>query len=364
VAKAAAMLKVLLLPALAAIVAAGCVAQHPVDGPHTADVPFIGGPAVAWTDDPSNGYHVEVTAALQREVTDKDQLAFVVRVGDDEVGRYPITKGIGGTTVHQKLDLPLGDYDIALDYRGQSFAGEPFRIAVVPEWGGTRNLHLFRHHGTRISLVEKKLWVLRWWSNDAPTLPWIVEWRHDGRALTTTTGRERKWSVDDSTAFIKGALAPQARRSIWQLGEEYAVPDAVAKTPGTWEARVIHAGAPPIAVEFTVMADGTVGTMSKALVSTSYGWTHAWSIPLAPRPLATEDSLELYDQLPVVAGGQKIDEGPIELTPNAVRALFRSKELADRWSKFLGGNRELRGQIEKLIKSNGGPWKPEEFPKS
>ncbi|HET9991428.1 MAG TPA: hypothetical protein VFQ65_23015, partial [Kofleriaceae bacterium] len=94
------------------------------------------------------------------------------------------------------------------------------------------------------------------------------------------------------------------------------------------------------------------------------GWTHAWSKPLALRPLAQEDIVELTDRLPVAPGAQQLNEGPIELTPNAVRALFRSKPLAEQWTKFLGGSRELRGKVEQLIKAQGGPWKPEEFPKS
>ena len=343
--------------------AVSCVAPH-VDGPRANEVPFIGGPAIAWTDDPTAGYKIELTTALQRDILKTDKLAFVVHIGADEVGRYPITTGLRGTTIHQKVDLPLGDYQVELDFNGQRFAGEPFRIAVVPEWGGTRNLHLFRHHGTRISLAEKKLWVLRWWSNDAPALPWIVEWRHDGKAVATTTGRERKWAIADANEFIKDAMQPKARRSIWQLGEEYTVPDAVAKLAGAWEARVIHAGAPPVAIGFTVMPDGSVGEAAPELVSSQYGWTHSWSKLLDPRPLAMEDILELYDQLPVVAGAQRLDDGPIELTPNAVRALFRSKQLAESWAKFLGGSRELRPTVERLIKAQGGPWKPEEFPKS
>src|SRR5262249_13188225 len=119
-----------------------------------------------------------------------------------------------------------------------------------------------------------------------------------------------------------------------------------------------------VAIDFTVMPDGSLGQTGKELVATKQGWTHAWSSSLELRALATEDSLELYDQLPVVGGAQHIDEGPIELTPNAVRALFRSKQLVESWSKFLGGSRELRGKVESLIKAQGGPWKPEEFPKS
>jgi hypothetical protein len=339
-------------------VAVGCAPPKPVDGPRSADVPFIHGPAVTWTDDPGSGYHVELTVALQRNLITADQLAFVVRVGGDEVGRYPITKGELGTTIHQKVEeLPLGDYTVELEYNHHHFA-------VVPEWGGTRNLHLFRHHGTRISLVESKLWVLRWWANDAPALPWIVEWRHEGKPVTYSSGRERKWAIQSSDDIVKYALQPQARRSIWQLGEEYSVPAQVAQMPGSWEARVIHAGAPPVSVGFTVMPNHTIGEADAQLVSTTDGWTRAWSQPLPLRPLAQDDILELTDRLPVVNGAQQLDEGPIELTPNAVRALFRSKALADQWSKFNGGNRELRSKIESLIKAQGFPWKPEEFPKS
>jgi len=346
------------------VVVGACAAPH-VDGPRASEVPFIHGPAVTWTDDPSTGYHVELTVALQRNLIASDHLAFVVKVGGDEVGRYPIAKGEVGTTIHQKVDeLPLGDYAVELEYNNQHFAGEPFRIAIVPEWGGTRNLHLFRHHGTRVSLIENKLWLLRWWSNDAPALPWIVEWRHEGKVVATTTGRERKWAVNTSDEIIKYALTPQARRSIWQLGEEYALPAQVAQLPGSWEARVIHQDSPPVSVGFTVMPNHTIGEAGTELVATPDGWTHAWSKPLALHPLAADDIVELTDKLPVAPGAQQLNEGPIELTPNAVRALFRSKPLAEQWTKFLGGSHELRGKVEQLIKTQGGPWKPEEFPKS
>ena len=350
---------------VALFVAVGCASQGHLDGPRMGDVPFIHGPAISWTDDPSTGYRVELTVALQRNLVTQDQLAFVVRVGGDEVGRYPITKGVVGTTVHQKLEqLPIGDYTVELEYKHARFAGEPFRIAVVPEWGGSKNLHLFRHHGTRISLVEKKLWILRWWANDSPTLPWIVEWRHEGKPVTRTTGREHKWAVAGATEIVRYAMQPQARRSIWQLGEEYAVPDQVAKLPGSWEARVVHAGAAPVSVGFTVMPNGMIGEADPQLVATQDGWSHTWSQVLPLRPLAAEEIGELEGRLPMVAGAQHLAEGPIELTPNAVRALFRSKQLADQWSKFLGGSRELRGQVEKMIKAQGAPWKPDEFPKS
>ena len=50
--------------------------------------------------------------------------------------------------------------------------------------------------------------------------------------------------------------------------------------------------------------------------------------------------------------------------PNAVCVLFCSKPFAEQWTKFLGGSHELRGKVEQMIKQQGGPWKPEEFPKS
>lgn len=346
-------------------VAVGCASQGHVEGPRLGDVPFIHGPAISWTDDPSNGYRVELTVALQRNLIAQDHLAFVVRVGADDVGRYPITQGVVGTTIHQKIEpLPIGDYTVELEYNNARFAGEPFRIAVVPEWGGSHNLHLFRHHGTRISLAEKKLWVLRWWANDSPALPWVVEWRHEGTSVTMTSGRERRWAVADSTEIVKYAMQPRASRSIWQLGEAYAVPDQVAQLPGSWEARVVHAGAPPVSIGFTVMRNGTIGEADPQLVATRSGWRHAWSQPLPVRPLAAADTVELEARLPMVPGAQHLDEGPIELTPNAVRALFRFKPLAGQWSKFLGGSRALRGQVEQMIKAQGAPWKPDEFPKS
>ncbi|MFT3700209.1 MAG: hypothetical protein QM831_44095 [Kofleriaceae bacterium] len=342
----------------------GCAPKGP-DGPRAYEVPFIHGPAVTWTDDPSAGYHVELSVALQRNITPEDHVAFVVRVGADEVGRYPIKKGEIGTTIHQRVEeLPLGDYTVELEYNNERFTGEAFRIAQVPEWGGSTNTHLFRHHGTRVSLIEKKLWVLRWWPNDAPTQPWVIEWRHEGVVVTTTSGRERKWAIADSNDIVRYALQPQARRSIWQLGEEYALPDQVGKLAGSWEARILHAGAPPVSIGFTVLPGGKIGEADKDYVATGDGWTRSWSQQLALRPLAQEDIVELSDKLVGVTGGQQLAPAPIVVTPQAVRALFRSKELADQWSKFLGGSSELRSKVEALIKAQGGPWKPDEFPKS
>lgn len=348
------------------VVAMGCAPKQ-IDGPHATEVPFIHGPAVSWTDDATAGYRIELSVALQRTLIEQDHLAFVMRVGVDEVGRYPIKKGEAGTTIHQRIEtLPLGDYTVELDYNGERFAGEPFRIAEVPEWGGTTNVHLFRHHGTRVSLVEKKLWVLRWWSNDAPAQPWVIEWRHEGAVVTTTSGRERKWAIADANEIVRYALQPQARRSIWQLGEEYPLPDQVAKAAGSWEARILHGDAPPVSVGFTVMPNGKIGEADQDydFVPGVDGWTHSWSQPLAVRPLAQADIVELQDKLFAVTGGQQLGPAPIEVTPEAVRALFRSKQLADQWSKFLGGSRELRGKVEALIKAQGGPWKPDEFPRS
>src|SRR6185312_14172128 len=86
-----------LLALVGLVVADACAAPH-VDSPRVSDVPFIHGPAVNWTNDPSTGYHVELTIALQRNLIAADKLAFVVKVGADEVDRYPITKGEIGTT--------------------------------------------------------------------------------------------------------------------------------------------------------------------------------------------------------------------------------------------------------------------------
>ena len=53
-----------LLALLAAVVVVGACNQNHVDGPRVSDVPFIHGPAVNWTNDPSTGYHVELLQAV------------------------------------------------------------------------------------------------------------------------------------------------------------------------------------------------------------------------------------------------------------------------------------------------------------
>jgi hypothetical protein len=348
--------------------AAACVPPKKVDGPRATELPFSA-PAVEWTDDPQTGYHVEIASSIQRDLKPTDGVFFVVRVGADEVGKFPIA-GPRGAQFRQRLDLPLGDYDVAIEYQGRRYAGEPFRIAVVPEWGGTKNLHLFRHHGTRVSLRDRRLWILRWWANEAPARPWIIEWRHDGRAITTTQGRDMPWHTQDASAFVHdvGKLGA-ARRSIWQLGEEYVIPDAVASQPGAWEARVVHEGTPPLAVDFTVSAGGQLADATPDLVLTREGWSHAWSKSLDSHTLSEADVLDLEEKMAVMQGAQRMTDGPIPLTVSAVRALFRSKQLGESWSKYLdvglhSPQRALRTEVEQLIQKFGGPWKPEEMPRS
>src|SRR5439155_27099300 len=105
-------------------------------------------------------------------------------------------------------------------------------------------------------------------------------------------------------------------------------------SPGGGAARVIHGGASPIAIAFTVMPGGAVAEAGADLVASTTGWSHAWSKTLPLRALAASEIAELEDRLPTIAGAQKIDDGPIELSRSAVRALFRSKPLVESWAKL------------------------------
>src|SRR5262245_33628177 len=111
-------------------VACGSAPKH-VEEPKAAagvDLPFES-PA---TVEPASGeqkaslFGVTLAVKLRREVTSDERLAFVVRVGDLEVGRYPIQGNSPHTT--QDLQLPLGDYHLELIYNGAHYAGPDFRI--------------------------------------------------------------------------------------------------------------------------------------------------------------------------------------------------------------------------------------------
>jgi hypothetical protein len=189
--------------------------------------------------------------------------------------------------------------------------------------------------------------------------------------------------------------------TIWTYGEQYSLPDVVASTPGLWAARIVHGGAAPVAVVFTVLPGGRLAEASARRVS-SAGWQESWSKPLELRALAMTEVDRLTAKLPRSSSNQPFDdvgpqrdrlEPPIRISSAAVRALFRSKQLAETWHAFLELNRQtvhvqpaaagarrsgqresvtekrtklraMRAQIEQLIKSHGGPWKTEERPRS
>jgi hypothetical protein len=348
-----------------------------------------------------------------------DDLAIVVSVRDEEVGRYPVVGKFVSrpTRVKQEIELPLGDYEIELEYRGTRYAGMPFRLAEVPVWGGRRVLQLRSHPGTRISLREKKLWVGRWWANDGMPQAWIVEWVREGQVETTTSGREERGIPPVTAKLVAGAAAAYhseaiVNNTIWTYGEQYTVPDVVAQKPGVWAARVVHGNSPPIAVVFHVLPGGLLAELSSRKIA-SAGWQESWSHPLEARALSVTEVQRLSAKLPRISANEPFDEPlpqqglepPVRLSLQAVRALFRSQQLAEAWNTFntfdvpssyvqlhpgqppaVAGKRngvaaqpretpgkeserrakleQLRAQIEQLIKQHGAPWKPDEFPRS
>lgn len=384
--------------------------------------PFSTMTTVALVDHTQPGpmYRVQIAADITRDVMPTDDLAIVVSVGDLEVGRYPIVGKFAGhpTRIKQEIELPLGDYEIDFAYQGTHYAGMPFRLAEVPVWGGRKALQLRTHQGTRVSLREKKLWVGRWWANDGPPQAWIIEWVHEGRVATTTSGREERGIPANAQRIVGGAAgafreAKVVHNTIWTYGEEYPLPDMVGQTPGVWAARVVHGGSAPIAVVFTVLPNGRLLESSKRRVA-AVGWEESWSRRLEQRALAVTEVDRLAAKLPQMSANQPFDDAPdtsgteaaIRISTGAVRALFRSKQLAEAWWSFyelnrvpppqpvqtaaafpkgskrtagLGAKRDasakeaaeraaklraLRAQIEQLIKTHGGPWKPDEFPRS
>jgi hypothetical protein len=385
--------------------------------------PFTVSPTVALMDHAQVGpmYRVQIVAEITRDVMPTDDLAIVVSVGDLEVGRYPVVGRFAGagTRVKQEIEIPLGDYHLDFAYQGEIYAGMPFRLAQVPVWGGRKALQLREHPGTRVSLREGKLWVGRWWANDGPPQAWIVEWVNEGRVITTTSGREDKGMPTNAASIVSGAAgAYMANRlvhnTIWAYGEEYPLPPEVATTPGLWAARVVHGGSSPVAVIFTVLPGGRLAEQSSRRVA-AVGWEPSWSKVLEQRALAITEVDRLTAKLPQLGASQPFDEQQpsdrpepmIRISTAAVRALFRSRALAEAWWQYeqlnkpvamtsspmaaisfpksskrtagLGSGRRvgakdqneqrtkmraLRTQIEQLIKTNGGPWQAPEFPRS
>lgn len=385
--------------------------------------PFESMPIVALADHTQSGplYRVQIAADITRDVMPTDDLAIVISVNDLEVGRYPIVGRFERrpTRIKQEIELPLGDYEIDYVYKGEKYAGMPFRLAEVPVWGGRKVLQLRAHPGTRVSLREGKLWIGRWWANDGPPQAWIIEWVHEGKVATATSGRDEHGIPPHASRLVGGAAgAFRASRvvqnTIWTYGEEYPVPAIVAQTPGAWAARVVHGGAAPVAVVFTVQPDGQLAELSKRRVL-SAGWQYSWSSRLELLALSVTEVDRLAAKLPQLGANQPFDdvsadgrrtEDPVRISTAGVRALFRSRELAEAWWTFYQLNkpeplraietaasfpdakrrrtaglgtrratareaaekraklRTLRAQIEQLIKAHGGPWKTDEFPRS
>jgi hypothetical protein len=175
---------------------------------------------------------------------------------------------------------------------------------------------------------------------------------------------------------------------------------------------VVHGNSAPVAVVFHVLPGGRLAELSSRKI-VSVGWEESWSKPLEARALSVTEVERLSAKLPKISANEPFDElgaqqgiePAIRLSLSAVRALFRSKQLAEAWNTYntlnvpasyvqlqpgqtpaAAGKRngvaaperetpgkeserraklkQLRAQIEQLITKNGASWKPEEFPKS
>ena len=409
--------------AICVVAAAACVPKkHQVAQPAaTSARPFDHGPVATLVDQDQEGpsFRVQIAADITRDVMPTDDLAIVISVRDEEVGRYPVVGRFvqRPTRVAQVIELPLGDYQIDYVYQGTTYAGMPFRLAEVPVWGGRRALQLRSHPGTRVSLREKKLWVGRWWANDGLPQAWIVEWVREGKVVTMTSGRELHGIPPHGAQLVSGAAgAYHAERivnnTIWTYGEVYGVPDVVAQQPGVWAARVVHGNSPPVAVVFHVAPGGRLGELADKRIA-AVGWEPSWSRELDARAVSVTEVGRLTSKMPKISASQPFDEAPrtqglepaVRLSLAAVRALFRSEQLAEAWNTFNTLNvpssyvhlhpgqtpaaaskrngvatprretpakeserraklRKLRTQIEGLIEDHGSPWKADEFPRS
>jgi hypothetical protein len=343
-------------------------------------------------------FELDLVTRPARDITAADHLAFVLRTEGVEYGRYPIAAA-RGSKVAQHVALPPGNYELVLEYFGHHTGGMMVKISDVPYWGGQHKLYASMHRGTRLLDDAKgglQLSIARWWADDTPTLPWIVEWRREGRPVIITSGRTEETRQFGETAIVTKADEAYARPGFaetpWHFSEIHPVPPQVTSQPGKWEAWAVRAGARPLAIAFTLLPGGKIAKPSEV----KYRFDEPESDELTVRDLPDTDATHLVMQLPKIVGtsgfapakqnaGELAEE--VALSPGAVRAMFRSKELAHEWRAYVEANHRVarvssreetakragpaedtgklaaqRAKIGKLIAANNAPWQPNEQP--
>jgi hypothetical protein len=373
---------------------------------------------------PAKGpYHVELAVRATRSITAADQIALRVVASGAEVVSVPVVVDVppewngaqASKVFTATVAIPAGDYDVELVYQQRPILGHAFKIAEVPVWGGGRQVQFFWHQRTRVDLDHNWLRLARWVVEDEPTQAYVIEWWQRGKRVLVTKARTDRWKAYQVLPVVQVAVPrkdAETRPTIWKFAKErYDIPKDLVLIGGAWEARVYREGAPPVAIAFELGAGSETQESRVALKPTHL------SAELFLRPLSEGLGPQVFAMIP---GKQQPSVEPrttltlvepIAFDRAAVRALFRSPELARKWLDFLKANgttakyvngvklsneqdwnltayekqqlaqqpaardpeemdatkkaraTRLRPQILALLKKHSGPWQPGELPK-
>jgi hypothetical protein len=398
-----------LVVAAAAIALAGCALRKPAAADKFPDLPFdptsIRAEAIG-TYKNKGPFDVELGVRATRSITAADDIVLRVVAAGSEIARVPVVidvaadwngarspKGFAAT-----VGVPPGDYEVELMVRGRSILGHAFKIAEVPVWGGGRQVQLFGHIGNRVELDDGRLRLARWVVEDEPTQAFVIEWWHDNRRVWVTRGRTDRWQAYGLDAIVQRAQPRKdvagVRPTLWTYGaERYAIPKDLILMGGMWEARVYREGAPPVAVAFELSSSPDTQESRVALKRVHL------SSELFLRPLPTGLGAAAFAAIPgkqqPTPPARKLRAlvEPVAFDRAAIRALFRSPELARKWREFIDANKNtmhdetwnltadekaqlngmrnedrlvavkrLRPQIVALLAKLSGPWQPDDVP--
>jgi hypothetical protein len=366
-------------------------------------------------------FRVELAVRATRDLAVADGVAIRVVGGGRELKRIPVVVDVppewNGTPASKvftaTVSLPLGDYEVEVVHAGRPVLGHAFKIAEVPVWGGGRQVQYFWHQKTRLDLDRNWLRLARWVVEDEPTQAYVIEWWRAGKRVHTTTGRADKWPAYELETAVKDAYPKKGgagRRSIWTFGaERYDIPNDLVLIGGAWEARVYREGAPPVAIAFELSTAPETQESRVALRRSKL------SAELFLRGLPEGLGVERFAAIPgkqLPTAAQRTPEmlvDPVPFDRSAVRALFRSPELARKWHDLVATNitaahllsseqdwnltaeqralrarhvkalqgrdhdrvdaerkataERLRPQVLALIRKHSGPWQPNEIPR-
>lgn len=290
---------------------------------------------------------------------------------------------------------------------------ERVQVARVACSGGMHENVAALDDGTRV--VDGVLQLARWRALDERT-DWLVEWVRNGRVMARSEDPHAAFTeqeVLETALAVRWAVVRLDSDRCWApfaFGKEsYGLPEVVRHTPGAWEARVFHSGAPPVSVAFTLDAAGDA-------IPSDPDARRGFSARLATRALTSREAAQGQARLAARAHARAPAPDPaphpyapqVPWSPALTRAVVRSPEVVRTLIAFLDANRarsvtigdddapddspetrwqvrramqqavdrdarreaaaarrdvvRLRARLVSLVARYGGPWRTDEWP--